>query len=139
MEGAFRAYGGMQIVWEKEPEQALESAMSEGASYFRVDLPGGGMMVHLLKPQRPFNLQFGRCVDVRCSKGSDILADFGLFFGSAVGRLWRISLRCLIERTGRHVRSPKMKRWRTQTPSRRPLPNSNRQSNDVPIELATSK
>lgn len=60
VEGAFKAYGGMQIVWEKDPIGALSEAVESSANYFRVDLPDGRKMVHLMKQGRPFNLQFGR-------------------------------------------------------------------------------
>lgn len=61
VEGAFKAYGGMQMVWEKDADDALSDAMAKNENYFRVDLPDGKKMVHLLKQGRPFNLQFGRC------------------------------------------------------------------------------
>ncbi|KAF8315207.1 hypothetical protein DL93DRAFT_2079409 [Clavulina sp. PMI_390] len=65
VEGAFKAYGGGQVVWEKDPEGALqniEKMVKDGVAggYFRADLPDGRMMLHLLKQGRPFNLQFGR-------------------------------------------------------------------------------
>lgn len=62
VEEAFRAYGGMQMSWEKDPLGALSDAAEKGESYFRVDLPDGRKMVHILKQGRPFNLQFGRSV-----------------------------------------------------------------------------
>jgi hypothetical protein len=63
VEAAFKAYGGMQMGWEKDPEAALRT-IDEGQvhGYFKVDLPGGGKMVHLMKHGKPFNLQFGRWV-----------------------------------------------------------------------------
>jgi hypothetical protein len=42
--------------WEEEPERAL--ARSGTGNYFKVELPDGGKMVHLLKGN--FDLQFGR-------------------------------------------------------------------------------
>lgn len=60
VEGAFKAYGGMQITWEADPIGALSEAVTNGSNYFRVDLPDGRKMVHIMKQGRPFNLQFGR-------------------------------------------------------------------------------
>ncbi|KAF8322867.1 CwfJ C-terminus 1-domain-containing protein-like protein [Cantharellus anzutake] len=51
VEGAFSAYGGGQVVWEDDPLLV---------GYFRVDLPDGRKMVHILRPGVMFNLQFGR-------------------------------------------------------------------------------
>lgn len=60
VEGAFRAYGGIQMAWEKDPVEALSEAAANATNYFRVDLPDGKKMVHVMKQGRPFNLQFGR-------------------------------------------------------------------------------
>lgn len=46
--------------WEEDPDAALEKASKAGENYFRVDLPDGRKMVHILKYGKPFNLQFGR-------------------------------------------------------------------------------
>lgn len=55
---AFRKAGEAQgLLWEDNPESALETAGTTG-SYFNVELPGGGRMVHLLRGG--FDLQFGR-------------------------------------------------------------------------------
>lgn len=50
------------IDFDERPQEALESCSNGRGSYFRVDLPDGGMMVHLLKDHVPFSIQFGRCV-----------------------------------------------------------------------------
>lgn len=50
------------IDWEEDGEAALEHAARSGENYFKVDLPDGRKLVHIMKPGRPFNLQFGRCV-----------------------------------------------------------------------------
>lgn len=58
VEEAFRKAGESQgLDWEEEPEKALAKAGKAG-NYFKVELPGGGKMVHLLKGN--FDLQFGR-------------------------------------------------------------------------------
>ena len=61
VESAFIEDGRMQgIDFEGRPEEALASCSNGRGSYFRVDLPNGNMMVHVLKDQVPFSLQFGR-------------------------------------------------------------------------------
>ena len=56
--GSFRKAGEHQgIEWEKDPEVVLKE-VGPGASYFRVELPDGTKMVHLLRGG--FDLQFGR-------------------------------------------------------------------------------
>jgi len=60
VEGAFRAYGGQQVVWEEDPLKALTDAAGGKMNYFRVDLPDGRKMVHIIRPGKMFNLQFGR-------------------------------------------------------------------------------
>lgn len=58
VETAFRKAGEAQgIDWEAEPELALEKA-GKTANYFKVELPNGSMMVHMLRGG--FDLQFGR-------------------------------------------------------------------------------
>lgn len=47
------------IEWEEDAEAALASGKG---NYFKVDLPDGRKMIHLLKPGGPFNIQFGRYV-----------------------------------------------------------------------------
>ena len=39
---------------------ALENVRGGRGGYFRVDLPDGGMLVHLMKDGVPFSIQFGR-------------------------------------------------------------------------------
>jgi len=48
--------------WEADPDAALERAAQVNDNYFKVDLPDGKKLVHVMKPGRPFNLQFGRVV-----------------------------------------------------------------------------
>lgn len=49
------------IDFEPDPDSALESC-SSGGGYFRVDLPDGRKLVHLIKDHVPFSVQFGRQV-----------------------------------------------------------------------------
>lgn len=46
--------------FEDVPEEALQACAGGKGSYFRVDLPDGRMMVHLVKQDVPFSIQFGR-------------------------------------------------------------------------------
>lgn len=63
VEEAFLEEGRMYGVdFEATPEDALKSCSNGMGSYFRVDLPKGGMLVHIMKDGMPFSLQFGRCV-----------------------------------------------------------------------------
>ncbi|KAF9566308.1 nuclear protein [Agrocybe pediades] len=48
------------IDFEEDPDAALASCANGRGSYFKVDLPDGRKMVHLLKDQIPFSIQFGR-------------------------------------------------------------------------------
>jgi hypothetical protein len=48
------------IDFEDDPDAALESCRGGRGSYFRVDLPSGRKMVHLMKDHVPFSIQFGR-------------------------------------------------------------------------------
>lgn len=58
VEDAFRKAGASQgIDWEDDPEKALSRAGKAG-NYFKVELPGGAKLVHLLRGG--FDLQFGR-------------------------------------------------------------------------------
>ncbi|KAG6851286.1 hypothetical protein H0H93_011722 [Arthromyces matolae] len=50
------------IDFEEDADSALESCAEGKGSYFRVDLPDGRKMVHLIKDQVPFSIQFGRQV-----------------------------------------------------------------------------
>jgi hypothetical protein len=61
VEQAFLTEGRpLGIDFEADPEGALQACIDEGRSYFRVDLPDGRKMVHLMKSHIPFSLQFGR-------------------------------------------------------------------------------
>lgn len=85
VEGAFKAYGGMQIVWEKDPIGALNEAVESSTNYFRVDLPDGRKMVHLMKQGRPFNLQFGRwVVFLYVGNPTHTTTDASIFFSLSV-------------------------------------------------------
>ncbi|KAF4603696.1 hypothetical protein EYR40_000864 [Pleurotus pulmonarius] len=60
---AFLEQGRMQgIDFEEDPVAAMESCQNGRGSYFKVELPDGSSMVHLLKDQVPFSIQFGRQV-----------------------------------------------------------------------------
>jgi hypothetical protein len=48
------------IDFEEDPDAALERCAGGRQSYFRVDLPDGRKMVHLMKDTVPFSIQFGR-------------------------------------------------------------------------------
>jgi len=50
------------IDFEQDADAALASCANGRGSYFKVDLPDGRKMVHLLKDQIPFSIQFGRLV-----------------------------------------------------------------------------
>jgi len=61
IEEAFIQEGRMQgIDFEQDAEAALASCANGRGAYFKVDLPDGRMMVHLMKDNVPFGLQFGR-------------------------------------------------------------------------------
>ncbi|KAF7337976.1 Nuclear protein [Mycena venus] len=63
VEEAFRAEGRMSgIDFEEDPDAALEACAGGRGSYFRVDLPDGQKLVHLMKDHVPFGIQFGRQV-----------------------------------------------------------------------------
>ncbi|KAF8896981.1 CwfJ C-terminus 1-domain-containing protein-like protein [Mucidula mucida] len=63
VESTFVEEGGLLgIDFEERAEEALASCSNGRGSYFRVDLPDGGMMVHVLKDHVPFSIQFGRQV-----------------------------------------------------------------------------
>ncbi|KAI6036431.1 CwfJ C-terminus 1-domain-containing protein-like protein [Pisolithus microcarpus] len=51
-----------RISFEADTDGALEECRGGRHSYFRVDLPDGGKMVHLMRPHAPFSIQFGRQV-----------------------------------------------------------------------------
>lgn len=50
------------IDFEPDPEAAMEACAGGKGSYFKVDLPDGRKMVHLMKDHIPFSIQFGRQV-----------------------------------------------------------------------------
>jgi len=58
VEETFRKEPGVE--WESNPDDALKEAENTKSSYFRVDLPGGQKLVHIIRGR--FDLQFGRCV-----------------------------------------------------------------------------
>lgn len=61
VEEAFLHEGRMQgIDFEDEPDAALDACAGGKGGYFRVDLPDGRKMVHLMKDNVPFSIQFGR-------------------------------------------------------------------------------
>lgn len=61
VEEAFIKEGGrLGIDFESDPESALESCSHGRGGYFRVDLPDGRKLVHLIKDQVLFSIQFGR-------------------------------------------------------------------------------
>ncbi|KIY45236.1 nuclear protein [Fistulina hepatica ATCC 64428] len=63
VEEAFIKEGRMVGVdFEADADAALESCAGGMGGYFRVDLPDGRKMVHLLKDHVPFSIQFGRQV-----------------------------------------------------------------------------
>ncbi|KAJ7047215.1 CwfJ C-terminus 1-domain-containing protein-like protein [Mycena alexandri] len=63
VEEAFRTEGRMSgIDFEEDPDAALEACAGGRGSYFRVDLPDGRKLVHLMKDHVPFGIQFGRQV-----------------------------------------------------------------------------
>ncbi|KAJ7256491.1 CwfJ C-terminus 2-domain-containing protein-like protein [Mycena haematopus] len=63
VEEAFRAEGRMSgIDFDEDPDAALEACAGGRGSYFRVDLPDGRKLVHLMKDHVPFGIQFGRQV-----------------------------------------------------------------------------
>ncbi|TFK76363.1 nuclear protein [Pluteus cervinus] len=63
VESAFLKEGQRQgIDFEGDSEAALESAYSGASGYFKVDLPDGKKMIHLMKNHVPFSVNFGRQV-----------------------------------------------------------------------------
>jgi hypothetical protein len=61
VEAAFINEGRLQgIDFEEDPDATLEMCTGGRQSYFRVDLPNGRKMVHLMKDNVPFGIQFGR-------------------------------------------------------------------------------
>lgn len=61
VEDAFVKQGrALNVDFEADPDAALDSCQGGRGSYFRVDLPEGRKMVHLIREGVPFGLQFGR-------------------------------------------------------------------------------
>lgn len=61
VEGAFISRGReLGVDFESDPESALDACADGRHSYFKVDLPDGRKMVHLMKDHVPFSIQFGR-------------------------------------------------------------------------------
>lgn len=64
VEDAFREEGaklGIEFVAE---DSLSRETSGEDVSYFKLGLPDGKALVHLIKPHGRFNLQFGRCVSL---------------------------------------------------------------------------
>jgi hypothetical protein len=65
VEEAFTREGRLiGIDFEEDPEAAMEACAGGRGSYFKVELPDGRKMVHLMKDHVPFSIQFGRYVQV---------------------------------------------------------------------------
>ncbi|KAL1947972.1 hypothetical protein VTO73DRAFT_13696 [Trametes versicolor] len=63
VEDAFREEGrALGVEWEEDADEALRACAGGRGSYFRVDLPDGRKMVHLIRERGPFSIQFGRQV-----------------------------------------------------------------------------
>ncbi|KAF8844424.1 nuclear protein [Paxillus ammoniavirescens] len=63
VEDAFLKEGrALGIDFEQDSDGALEACAGGTRSYFRVDLPDGRKLVHLMKDHVPFSIQFGRQV-----------------------------------------------------------------------------
>ncbi|RDX56437.1 nuclear protein [Lentinus brumalis] len=52
----------LNITFEDDPDEALRACAGGRGGYFRVDLPDGRKMVHLMRDHGPFSIQFGRQV-----------------------------------------------------------------------------
>jgi hypothetical protein len=50
------------IDFEQNAEEAMNLCAGGKCGYFKVELPDGRKMVHLIREHTPFNLQFGRYV-----------------------------------------------------------------------------
>ncbi|KAF8559737.1 hypothetical protein OG21DRAFT_1502968 [Imleria badia] len=69
VEAAFLKEGRAQgIDFESDADGALEGCAGSARSYFRVDLPDGRKLIHLMKDDVPFSVQFGRQVLVSLLK-----------------------------------------------------------------------
>lgn len=61
VEEAFVGEGRMQgIDFEEDADAAMGSCAGGMGSYFKVELPDGRKLVHLMKDNVPFSIQFGR-------------------------------------------------------------------------------
>ncbi|KAI0723917.1 nuclear protein [Cerioporus squamosus] len=52
----------LNIAFEDDPDEALRACAGGRGGYFRVDLPDGKKLVHLMRDHGPFSIQFGRQV-----------------------------------------------------------------------------
>lgn len=48
------------IDFEEDADEAMVLCAGGRGGYFKVELPNGGKMIHLIREHVPFNLQFGR-------------------------------------------------------------------------------
>lgn len=63
VETAFLKEGrALGIDFEPDADGALEACVGSARSHFRVDLPDGRKLIHLMKDDVPFSVQFGRYV-----------------------------------------------------------------------------
>jgi hypothetical protein len=61
---AFVDYGrylGIDFESNATADAALDACIQSRLSYFRVDLPGGGKLIHKMRDGVPFSVNFGRC------------------------------------------------------------------------------
>jgi hypothetical protein len=90
------------IDFETDPEAALDSCLNGRGSYFKVELPDGRKMVHLLKDNVPFSIQFGRYVGIISIHIVSFNQVIHGFFRN-LGRPWSLYWVHLIDWIGRHV------------------------------------
>ena len=55
---------GRAIGVDFDLDDGMGKPLDPNLSYFRVDLPDGRQMVHLMQEQVPFSIQFGRCAEL---------------------------------------------------------------------------
>ena len=61
VESAFVEEGrNLGITFESDPDEAIANCAESKGSYFRVDMPMGRKLVHIIKQSTPFSIQFGR-------------------------------------------------------------------------------
>lgn len=61
VEEAFLAEGrATGVDFEADADAALVSCANGKGSYFKVEIPDGKKLVHLIRDHGPFNIQFGR-------------------------------------------------------------------------------